>query len=169
MIIREGRAADADQIAAILNHYIRETTVSFKTQEQTASDMARMIESNQAVFVSEQDGRITGYATYNQFRNGPGYARTMEHSILLAPGSRGAGRGRALMRAIENHATNAGVGSLWAGVSAENPEGVAFHEALGYEHVARLPKVGFKFGRWLDLYLMRKWLQPEGDAMDASD
>ncbi len=163
MNVRLAGAADAAAVADILNHYIRHTTVSFKPHEYSQSDVERLIGDAPALFVAEADGRIVGYATYNQFRNGPGYARTMEHSILLAPDARGLGAGRALMAAVEEHARRAGVGSLWAGVSGENPDGVAFHRAIGFEEVAVLPKVGYKFGRWIDLTLLRKWLDPEGD------
>ena len=104
---------------------------------------------------------MIGFASYDQFRKGIGYARAMEHTIVLADAARGKGAGRALMQTLSAHARAAGVGSLWAGVSGENPSGVAFHEALGFETIATLPAVGFKFGRWMDLVLMRQWLDPE--------
>ena len=160
MIVRPADAADAAGIAAILNHYIRETTITFKPFEYTLAETEALIANAHGIFVAETEGKIVGYASYGQFRNGPGYARTMEHSILMTPETSGQGGGRALMAAIESHARANGVGSLWAGVSGENPNGVAFHRALGFETVGVLPKVGFKFDRWIDLTLLRKWLDP---------
>ena len=160
MNVRPVRRADAAEVTEILNHYIRETTVSFKSLEYTLDQTEAMIEAAHGFFVAEHGGRVVGYASYGQFRNGNGYGRTMEHSILMAPGTGGKGMGRALMEALEAHARAGGVGSLWAGVSGENPAGVAFHKAIGFEEVAVLPKIGYKFGRWIDLTLLRKWLDP---------
>ena len=84
----------------------------------------------------------------------------MEHSVILAPEGRGRGLGRALMAAIEAHAAGQGAHSMFAGVSAANPDGRAFHARIGYRELAVLPEVGFKFGRWLDLVLMQKMLAP---------
>ncbi|WP_406565466.1 GNAT family N-acetyltransferase [Kangsaoukella pontilimi] len=159
MTVRAATPDDAGQVALILNHYIRHTTVSFKPNEYSDDAVRSLIEA-QPFWVAEADDRVIGYATYGQFRNGPGYARTMEHTILMAPDAKGKGAGRALMATLERHARDAGAGSLWAGVSGENPEGLAFHKAIGFEEVAVLEKVGFKFGRWLDLTLLRKWLAP---------
>lgn len=150
--------ADAEAVAAIWNHYIRDTAVTFNAQEKTVQDVVALIAARPAFFVVPDRGRISGFATYDQFRGGIGYARTMEHSIQLAPGASGKGLGRALMAAVEDHARAAGAHSMFAGVSAENPEGRAFHARLGYAETARLPQVGWKFGRWMDLVLMQKFL-----------
>ena len=82
----------------------------------------------------------------------------MEHTIILDAQARGRGIGRALMGAIEDHARSRGRHCMIAGVSGGNPEGRAFHAALGYDLVATVPQVGWKFGRYWDLWLMQKIL-----------
>ena len=164
MIVRAARFDDAATIAAIHTPVIRDTAITFNSVEKTPDMVAEAISDLPCFLVAEDGGAILGFASYIQFRRGIGYARAMEHTVVLAPEAQGKGVGRALMSAVEEHAREAGVGSMWAGVSAENPDGVSFHTRLGYETVARLPKVGFKFGRWMDLVLMRKWLLDSEDA-----
>ena len=158
MTVRLATGLDAEAVAAIWNHYIRETSVTFNALEKTADEVAALIATRPAFFVALDQGRVAGFATYDQFRGGVGYARTMEHTIQLAPGASGRGHGRALMRAVEDHARMGGAHSMFAGVSGENPEGRAFHARLGYAETAVLPAVGWKFGRWMDLVLMQKFL-----------
>ena len=165
-MIRPAHARDAARIADIQNPIIRETSITFNSQEKTPAEIVTAIRELPCFLVAEEASRVIGFASYLPFRRGIGYSRTMEHTIVLAPDARGKGAGRALISAIEDHARAAGVGSLWAGVSGENPDGVAFHARLGYEEVATLPSVGYKFGRWMDLVLMRKWL---GDGGSHSD
>lgn len=158
MIVRDAIASDAPRIAAIQNPIIRETAITFNSEEKTPEMILASFSELPCFLVVEKEGQVLGFASYIQFRRGIGYARAMEHTIVLAPEARGQGAGRALMDAVEDRARRAGVGSMWAGVSGENPDGVLFHAKLGYSEIARLPKVGFKFGRWMDLVLMRKWL-----------
>jgi len=163
-VIRPAGATDCAAIAAIWNHFIRDTPVTFTSAERTEAGLRALLAEKDAqgfgTFVAEMAGDVVGFATYGQFRAGPGYARTMEHTVLLAPDARGRGLGRGLLTAVEAHAAAAGAHSIFAGVSAANPEGRAFHAALGYREVAVLPQVGHKFGRWLDLVLMQKFLDP---------
>jgi phosphinothricin acetyltransferase len=156
--VRLATGLDAEAVAAIWNHYIRETSVTFNAQEKNAEEVAGLISTRPAFFVALDQGRVAGFATYDQFRSGVGYARTMEHTIQLAPDASGRGHGRALMVAVEDHARAGGAKSMFAGVSGENPEGRAFHARLGYAETAVLPQVGWKFGRWMDLVLMQKFL-----------
>ncbi len=159
MKIRPAQGDDAAEIAAIWNDVIDNTAFTFTTERKSPEQLTRDIAARGRAFQVATDGtRLLGFATYFQFRGGPGYAHTMEHSIQLRPDARGLGAGRALMAAIEAHARANGVHSMWAGVSGENPSGVAFHAALGYAHIATLPQVGRKFDRWMDLVLMQKIL-----------
>jgi phosphinothricin acetyltransferase len=160
-VIRAATAADAGAVAALWNHYIRDTLVTFNFAEKSEEEVAAMIASRQAAghgFFVAAEGGLLGFATYAQFRGGVGYARTMEHTILLAPQARGRGVGRALMAAMEEHAREAGAHSLFGGVSGANPEGRAFHLAMGFAEAAVLREVGWKWGRFLDLHLMQKIL-----------
>ncbi|NKX43452.1 GNAT family N-acetyltransferase [Roseicyclus persicicus] len=156
-MIRAAVAADADAIAAIWNRVIRDTTQTFTTEEKDAAALARQM-ATQPYLVAGEQGAVTGFVTYFQFRGGPGYAYTVEHSVHIAVGARGRGLGRALMAACEDHARGRGMHSIIAGVAGENAGGAAFHAALGYRQIARLPEVGWKFGRWHDLVLMQKML-----------
>ena len=162
MLIRPATAADAPAIAAIWNPIIRDTVVTFNPVEKTEGEIAQTIESRSALnqpFLVALDGpQIQGFATYFQFRAGLGYARAMEHTILLAPEARGRGVGRKLMAALEDHGRKAGISCLIGGVSGSNPAGIAFHAAIGFVETGRLPRTGYKFGRFHDLVLMQKLL-----------
>lgn len=161
-MIRAARGGDAGEVAGIWNHYIRETLVTFNSAEKTADEVADLIAARAGAghpfVVAEAGGAVLGFATAFQFRSGVGYARTFEHTILMDPGARERGFGRALMAAVEDHAREGGAHSIFAGVSSGNPGGRAFHAAMGYAEVATLREVGFKWGRWLDLHLMQKML-----------
>jgi len=156
--VRPARPSDAAEIAEIWNHYIRETAVTFNSTQKSRADVTHEIETRPAFLVVEAQGRVAGFATWSQFRGGVGYAYTVENTVLLAPGAQGGGLGRALVEALVATARAAGHHSMIAGVSGENPGGAAFHARLGFVEVARLPQVGHKFGRWMDLVLMQRKL-----------
>lgn len=160
-MIRAATPADAEALAALWNPWIRDTAITFNATEKTPAEIAAMIRDRQAaghqVFVAEDTG-LWGFATYSQFRGGVGYARSMEHSVILSPEARGKGAGRALMQAVEAHAAAAGAHLMIAGVSGENPQGRAFHAKIGYAEIAIIREAGFKFGRYMDLVLMQKLL-----------
>lgn len=159
MILRQADPRDIAPILDFWNPLIRETSVTFTTLEKTPDTLAADIAARGAAFqVAEEQGILLGFATYGTFRSGPGYAHTAEHTVILAPDARGRGVGRALMTRLEDGARGANLHVLVAGVSGENTGAIAFHRAIGFAEVARMPEVGRKFGRWMDLVLLQKIL-----------
>ncbi|MCW1934235.1 GNAT family N-acetyltransferase [Pararhodobacter zhoushanensis] len=157
-MIRPAVPGDAAAIAAFWNPQIRDTVVTFSPLERSPDEIIAMITQRQAFVVADLGDGPIGFATYAQFRSGPGYAFAQEHTIILSPQASGKGVGRALMTAIEDIARGHGHRAMIAGVSGSNPAGIAFHAAIGYLEVGRLPQVGWKLGSWHDLVLMQKLL-----------
>jgi L-amino acid N-acyltransferase len=73
----------------------------------------------------------------------------------------GRGTGRALLDALASRARAAGKRVMVAGIDGDNADAIRFHQRVGFVQVGRLPGVGEKFGRRLDLVLMQQELGPE--------
>jgi phosphinothricin acetyltransferase len=156
-LIRAAVPEDAAGVAALWNAMIRDTLATFTSVEKTADGMAQLIAARpDAFWVAAEGARVRGFVTFGAFRAGPGYAATVEHTIILAPDAQGAGLGRALMEQAMQGARGLGHHVMVAAISAANPDAVAFHTALGFAQTAHMPQVGRKAGRWLDLILMQK-------------
>ena len=78
--------------------------------------------------------------------------------IIIAPQAQGQGLGAELLGALEDNARDAGVHSMIAAISSQNPAGIAFHAALGDREVSVVPEAERKFDRWLDLHVLQKIL-----------
>lgn len=162
MKVRPATAADHAAVAAIWAPILNDTTITFQSGPRSPECVAEIIaerrKAGHEFFVAGEGARIVGFATYAQFRPGPGYATAMEHTVILSPDARGRGIGRALVGAVEDHARAAGAHTLIACISGENPAAAAFHGRLGFRPVGTIPEAGRKFDRWLDLILMMKFL-----------
>ncbi|MGY6410715.1 MAG: N-acetyltransferase family protein [Alkalilacustris sp.] len=160
--VRAAQAGDAAAIAAIWRPIILETVITFHPHPREAEEVAAMIAARQgaghAFLVAEGAAGVVGFASYAQFRVGPGYARTMEHTVNLAPAARGQGVGARLVSGLVEHATRAGHRSLIGAVTAANAGSRAFHRRMGFVEVGLIPEAGWKFGRFHDLVLMRRAL-----------
>lgn len=137
---------------------IRDTLATFTTVEKTPAEIADLITARAGAFWVAEHARGMGFATYGPFRAGPGYAATVEHTVIVAPDAHGQGLGRTLMDVTERAAAKQGAHIMVAGISSANPQAVLFHTARGYTQTARMPEVGRKSGQWLDLILMQKTL-----------
>lgn len=158
MTIRPATLTDVPAIQDLWNHAIRDTLITFNSVQKSPDDVAQAIEKFDAFIVAEVAGEVVGFAALFPFRAGAGYAHTKEHSIMLGEKARGQGIGRALMTELENSARAQRVHSIIAGISASNPYGEPFHQAMGFTTIGHVKQAGWKFDQWHDLILMQKLL-----------
>jgi phosphinothricin acetyltransferase len=138
------------------------TSTAIDMDEATTLDERRAwwqdrVAAGYPVLVAVDASGVTGFASFGGFRS-PGYRFTVEHSVYVRAARRGHGIGRALMRPLLARARAMGKHVLAAGVDADNPGSLRFHERLGFERVAHFKDVGFNFGRWLNLVFLQRRL-----------
>jgi len=167
VLVRDATEADLPAIVDLYNALIPTTTIAWTDRLETLDERRTWFQARQAagdaVLVAEDGSEVVGYCAWSGFRDNlhwPGYRQTVEHSIHVRGDHHGRGVGRALVTALLDRARAAGMHVVVAAVDAENTGSVRFHERLGFVEVGRLPEVGRKFGRWLDLVLLQQILEP---------
>lgn len=157
--IRDCTPADLDVVHALHVDAVLHSTAIWQEEPHPRSWFDTWLAERQGdgwpVLVAEVDGVVAGYATYSQWRPHQGYRHTVEHSVYVVEALRGRGVASTLMRALVTRATDEGRHVMVAGICSTNTGSIALHERLGFTTVAVVPEVGRKFGRWLDLTLMR--------------
>jgi phosphinothricin acetyltransferase len=161
----EVRAATIDDLPGILeifNDAIVNTTAVWRDAPEDLATRRRWFEARRArgfpVLVATEDRQVLGFGSYGDFRMFDGYRHTVEHSVYVRGDRRRAGLGRALLDALLDRARAHHIHAMIGGIEASNDASLALHAAMGFREVARMPQVGCKFGRWLDLVFVQRLL-----------
>lgn len=149
-------ARHLDAIRAIFNHAIAHSTALYEYQPRSAETIRAWWDAKQSqgwpvLGVCGEADELLGFASYGTFRAWPAYGYTVEHSLYVAEAHRRRGVGRHLLTALIERARAAEMHVMIGGIDADNAASIALHESMGFTAGGRLPEVGFKFGRWLDL------------------
>jgi phosphinothricin acetyltransferase len=162
LIVRDATLEDAEDILAIYNHAaINTTAVWTDGPADLASRRDWILARQQAgypVLVAMKGRNVVGFASFGDFRPFPGYRHTVENSVYVDERHQRAGIGRSLVAALIERAALLRKHAMIAGIEASNTGSIALHGSLGFIEVGRMPEVGCKFGRWLDLVFMQKRL-----------
>jgi len=154
MAIRNVRASDAARIAAIYNHYVRETVVTFEESPVTEAEMARRIAETAASYpwlVWEDGGEVLAYANASSWKRRSAYRFAAESTIYAAPEALGRGIGSKLYPALLERMRAKGLHCAIGGIALPNPASIALHEKLSFVPIGHFRQVGFKFGQWVDV------------------
>lgn len=171
MTIRDATIDDVPAITGLYNALIPTTTVawteSLQTTDERAHWLTRQWESGFPVLVHLSDpanggaAEVVGFAAYGHFRGAgmwPGYRFTVEHTIHIREDQWGRSVGRVLLEALMTRARTNGMHVMVGAVDGANTASIEFHRRMGFTEVGRMPEVGRKFDRWLDLVLMQRIL-----------
>ena len=154
-MIRGVEIRDAADIAAIYNYYIRETIITFETEEIDTAEMEnrikKIIEAGYPFIVHEENNKITGYAYVGKFRERSAYSESLETSIYLDINEKGRGIGRKLYKRLIELSQEAGVHVLIGVVSYPNLASQRLHESVGFEKAGVIKEAGKKFGKYIDV------------------
>lgn len=154
-MIRQVNENDARNIADIYNYYIRNSIATFEeeaiSEEEVKKRIRKIESSNFPWLVSESDGSITGYAYASKWQERSAYRFSAEITIYMHHEATGKGIGTKLYTALFQKLESLNINSVIGGVSLPNPASVALHEKFGMEKVAHFKKVGYKFGKWIDV------------------
>ena len=172
MSIRFATKEDCAAIAEIYNHAVVHTAAIWNDKTVDTDNRIAWFEARQfahfPVLVSEENGVVTGYASYGDWRAFDGFRHTVEHSVYVHPDHQGKGLGRALLAELIEEARRRGKHVMVAGIEAQNAASLHLHETLGFVTTGQMPQVGTKCGRWLDLTFMQLQLDnrmdPDGKA-----
>ena len=158
-MIRPAAEKDIPEILSIYAPYIENSTATFEYDVPCLRTFTQRFLDITAQFpwlVWEEEGRILGYAYASAPYTRAAFSWCAEPSIYLLPEAKGRGIGRKLYTVLEGILEKQGYQVLYALITAENEESLAFHRKMGYETKVEFCNCGYKFNRWLGLIWMEK-------------
>ena len=153
--LRTAQETDVGRMLAVYAPYVTGSTATWEYAVPSRDEMLARLEEHRAQgfpwLVAEGAQGMMGYAYAGRFAQRRGYDWDAELSIYLSQDARGNGIGKALYAALLALLAKQGYCRCYALVTHPNEASEAFHRALGFREEARLEKIGYKLGRWLDL------------------
>ncbi len=155
MEIRSAASSDAGSIAAIYNHFVKTSIVTFEEEEVSDVEMASRIETVKSSglpwYLATNAQTVVGYAYATPWKTRSAYRYSAEVTVYAAPEYSGKGIGTALYRELIPALRQRKIHSALAGIALPNAASVALHERFGFYKAAHLMQVGFKMNQWIDV------------------
>lgn len=149
-------------MAHIYNYFIQETTVTFEEQAVSAADICERIREVQTSklpwLIAEDSNSLVGYAYASRWKGRCAYRFSVEVTVYVEHALTGQGIGSKLYQQLLPELQSRGIHVALGGIALPNDASVALQERFGFEKVAHLREVGFKFNRWIDVGYWQKIL-----------
>lgn len=141
---------DRDEIVTMFRECEQSGDLVLDTDDPGTRDISR----GRSIVARAQD-RIIGWASIDAAsgRFKPGIASI---SVLVRPGYRRIGVGRALLNTAIDVAARSGIGTLVSGIVPRNVPALLLHKSCGFKAVGMLQKAGLAGGKWQDAVLLQR-------------
>ncbi len=163
MEILSAAESDLPDIQSIYAHHVLAGTGTFEEAPPSLEEFQARhragVAAGYAWLVARDASGCLGFGYYGPFRARASYRFTVEDSVYVRENVHGQGVGKAIVAALLAHAAAAGFKQMLALIGdSENVASIGVHASLGFQPAGTMRKVGYKFGRWLDVVIMQKAL-----------
>ncbi|HEX6721416.1 MAG TPA: GNAT family N-acetyltransferase [Burkholderiaceae bacterium] len=165
--VRNAGIDDLPAMLAIYNEIVANTTAIYNDKPSSLDERREWLRVRRGggwpVLAAMRGDELVGYASFAEFRGAwPGYLHSVEHSVYVRADCRHQGIGSALLRSLLPLAAALDKHVMIGGIDAANEGSLRLHERLGFQRVAHFREVGRKFGRWLDLVFVQRFVDAPG-------
>jgi L-amino acid N-acyltransferase YncA len=153
IVIKPAKSENLLDINQIFNYYVDHSTCVWTTTPYSDSERKVWFEAhseNMPVIVAESNGNILGWGSLSSFREAYTVNGTLEDSIYVHYDYLRKGIGSRLLGELIEIAKQNGLRSILANISSDQEPSIRLHEKFGFEKVAHIRQVGWKFNKRLD-------------------
>lgn len=145
----------AEPVLRIYQAGIDEGNATFETTapDWETFDEAKLTEHR---FVALDEGVVLGWVAAVPVSGRCVYAGVIEHSVYVAPETRGRGIATALLRALIASTEAAGIWTIQSGIFPENTVSLKLHHRLGFRSIGTRERIGRHHGIWRDVTLVER-------------
>ncbi|MGI6225077.1 MAG: GNAT family N-acetyltransferase [Peptococcales bacterium] len=162
MLIRKAEIKDLEAITKIYNYAVLNLTATFDEEPKNLEERKKWFISHQdpryPLIVAEDKGYILGWGSISPFRPRPAYRFSGETSIYIHQDAYGRGIGTLLLEELIRLAKENDLHTLLALIVVDNQPSIKLHSKFGFQVAGHYKEIGFKFEKWLDIYIMQKML-----------
>jgi L-amino acid N-acyltransferase YncA len=149
-----------DEITEIYAGAVRETVATVELVPPDVATMSARISRNlaadyPAIVALDGSRRVVGYASCSAFRVAQAFRPTIEHSIYIDDRQHRCGVGRRILAALIEAAAARDFRQMIAVIESDQAGSLAFHKAMGFVEVGRLPALAYKHDRWCTIVFLQ--------------
>jgi phosphinothricin acetyltransferase len=152
-VIRDLRADDWPEVAAIYHDGMRDGLATFETEVPSPE---RWLAEYSLRLVAELDERVIGWAALGPASSRWAYRGVAESSVYVARDHHGRGVGRALMERLIQKSERAGIWTIQTSIFPENEASLKLHQRVGFRVVGVRKSIAKRDGLWRDTVLLER-------------